>query len=118
MCHGNIVSWTGKKFKEIEDNEISTTNKTVTQMCQIKELAIMIGKYKPITYVSTLKGVCPCPELPVSPKLILPIPSGPKHMEKEFAVSPFLAKTLGTDMSFIPRPNRPLGAAPSKNEPV
>lgn len=65
-----------------------------------------------------LKGVSPWSKLPVSPKVILPIPSGPKHIEKELEVNPSLAKVLGTDTFLIPRPNKPLGAAPSKKEPV
>ncbi|PWA50330.1 transferase, Chloramphenicol acetyltransferase-like domain protein [Artemisia annua] len=43
---------------------------------------------------------------------------GLKHMENELAVRPLLAEMLGTDRFSIPSPNRPLGAAPSKNEPV
>lgn len=65
-----------------------------------------------------LNGVSPWSELPLSPKLILPIPFLPKHMEKEFATSPSFAKMLGTDILLIPSPNRPLGAAPSRKEPV
>lgn len=65
-----------------------------------------------------LNGVSSWPELPSSPKLILPVPSFPKHMEKESATSPSFAKMLGTDILPIPSPNRPLGAAPSKKEPV
>lgn len=66
----------------------------------------------------TSNGVSSWSELPLSPKLILPIPSLPKHMEKEFEVYPLLAKTLGTDKLSTPSPNRPLGAAPSRNAPV
>jgi len=50
--------------------------------------------------------------------VILPRPSDPKHIEKEFEVSPSLARILGTDSLPIPSPNRPFGAAPSKNAPV
>lgn len=39
-------------------------------------------------------------------------------MEKEFAASPLLAKVLGTDILSIPRPNKPLTAAPSRKSPV
>lgn len=67
---------------------------------------------------SILNGVSDWSELPLSPNLILPVPSGPKHIEKESAASPSLAKMLGTDNFSIPSPNRPLGAAPSKKEPV
>lgn len=70
------------------------------------------------TFLLKLMGVSPWPVLPLSPKFILPIPSGPKHIEKEFAERPLLAKMLGTDRLSIPSPNKPLGAAPSKNEPV
>lgn len=72
------------------------------------------------TYCDALRlnGVVPWSELPLSPKLILPTPSDPKHMEKEFEVRPCLAKTLGTDILSRPSPNRPFGAAPLKNEPV
>lgn len=65
-----------------------------------------------------LNGVFPWSELPLSPNLILPTPSYPKHMEKEFEVSPCLAKMLGTDMFSIPSPNKPFGAAPVRKEPV
>jgi hypothetical protein len=44
-----------------------------------------------------------------SPKLILPSPSDPKHIEKEFGPSPFLAKVLGTDIASRPSPSRPFG---------
>lgn len=73
-----------------------------------------------VTYCDDLRlnGVFPWSELPLSPNLILPVPSAPKHMEKEFEVSPSLAKMLGTDILSIPSPNRPFGAAPVKNEPV
>lgn len=54
----------------------------------------------------------------LSPKVILPRPSGPKHIENEFEVRPCLAKTLGTETLPIPSPKRPFGAAPSKNAPV
>lgn len=67
---------------------------------------------------SRLSGVSPWPGLPLSPKTILPIPSGPKHIEKEFAARPLPANMLGTDIFSIPSPNRPLGAAPVKNAPV
>ena len=53
-----------------------------------------------------------------SPKFILPIPSDPKHMEKEFGPSPWLAKMLGTDKSSVPSPSRPFGAIPSRKIPV
>lgn len=65
-----------------------------------------------------LKGVFPWSELPLSPNLILPTPSAPKHMENEFEVSPPLANMLGTEMLCIPSPSRPFGAAPLRNEPV
>lgn len=44
-----------------------------------------------------VNGVSLWSELPLFPKLILPAPSGPKHMEKEFEASRFLAKVLGTE---------------------
>jgi hypothetical protein len=56
--------------------------------------------------------------LPLSPKLILPIPSGLKHMENEPEVYPLCAKVLGTDILDMPSPNKPLGAPPVKKEPV
>lgn len=65
-----------------------------------------------------LNGVSLWSELPLFPKLILPIPSSPKHIEKEFEARPFLAKMLGTDMLSMPSPNRPFGAAPDKKVPV
>ena len=65
-----------------------------------------------------VKGVSLWSELPLSPKLILPVPSGPKHMEKEFGPSPSVAKVLGTDIGSRPSPSRPFGAAPSKKIPV
>jgi hypothetical protein len=73
-----------------------------------------------ITYCDdlTLNEVLLWPELPISPNFILPIPSGPKHMEKEFEASPNFAKVLGTDIPSIPSPKRPFGAAPSKKVPV
>jgi hypothetical protein len=52
------------------------------------------------------------------PKLILPMPSRPKHMENESAVNPSLDNMLGTDIFSIPSPNKPLGAATSKNDPL
>jgi len=64
------------------------------------------------------RGVSSWSELPWSPKLILPIPSRPKHIEKELDVRPFCAKMLGTETSSIPSPKRPLGAAASRNDPV
>lgn len=57
-------------------------------------------------------------ELPLCPKVILPKPSRPKHMEKEFEVNPLLDKMLGTDIFSMPSPNKPLGAALRRNEPV
>lgn len=54
----------------------------------------------------------------MSPKLILPWPSSPKHMEKELGATPSLASKLGTDILSIPRPSRPLGAALPRNDPV
>lgn len=39
-------------------------------------------------------------------------------MEKESAVKPSLDKMLGTDIFSKPSPNKPLGAAMSRNEPV
>jgi len=50
--------------------------------------------------------------------VILPAPSGPKHIEKEFEISPSLARILGTDILSNPSPNRPFGAAPFRNTPV
>lgn len=56
--------------------------------------------------------------LPIFPKVILPIPSWPKHIEKEFAAIPAADKMLGTDDLSIPSPNKPLGAAAPRKEPV
>lgn len=67
---------------------------------------------------STLNGVVFWSGAPLSPNSILPIPSRPKHIEKEFAASPLLARMLGTDILSIPSPNRPLTAAPSIKSPV
>jgi len=44
--------------------------------------------------------------------VILPAPSDPKHIEKEFEMSPSLARMLGTDLLSIPSPNRPFGSPP------
>ena len=66
----------------------------------------------------TVNDVSFCSEAPLSPKFILPIPSDPKHMEKEFGPSPWLAKMLGTDKSSVPSPSRPFGAIPSRKIPV
>lgn len=63
-------------------------------------------------------GVSRWSTLPLSPKLILPAPSFPKHIENEFAAIPSFASMLGTDMSSKPSPKRPFGAAPSWNTPV
>lgn len=63
-------------------------------------------------------GVSRWSTLPLSPKLILPAPSFPKHIENEFAAIPSFANTLGTDMSSKPSPKSPFGAAPSWNTPV
>jgi hypothetical protein len=65
-----------------------------------------------------LNGVFPWSELPVSPNVILPEPSDPKHIEKESEISPFWARMLGTDTFSIPSPNKPFGAAPFRNTPV
>ena len=65
-----------------------------------------------------MNGVAFWSEVPLSPKFILPITSDPKHMEKEFGPSPFLAKVLGTDMLLRPSPIRPFGAPPSRKIPV
>jgi hypothetical protein len=67
-----------------------------------------------------LNGVFPWSKLLVllSPNVILPKPSSPKHIEKEFEVKPCLAKILGTDTSLIPSPNKPFGAAPFRKAPV
>lgn len=67
---------------------------------------------------STLNGVSSWSKLPLSPKLILPISSCPKHIEKEFDVNPALDKMLGTDTFSIPSPSKPLGAACSRKAPV
>lgn len=69
-------------------------------------------------WLSILNGVSDWFELPLSPKLILPEPSLPKHIEKEFEASPLFAKMLGTELFSKPSPNRPFGAAPSRKEPV
>lgn len=51
---------------------------------------------------------------PRSPNRILPESSSRKHKEKEFRISPVLARELGTEMSPNPKPRRPSGAIPSK----
>jgi len=63
--------------------------------------------------VSRLNGVFLWSGLPLSPNVILPEPRDPKHIEKEFEMSPSLARMLGTDLLSIPSPNRPFGIPPS-----
>ena len=67
---------------------------------------------------STVNDVSFCSEVPLSPKFILPVPSDPKHMEKEFGPSPFLAMVLGTDILPGRSPSRPFGANPFRKLPV
>lgn len=57
--------------------------------------------------LSILNGVSSWSKLPLSPKLILPIPSTPKHMEKESNMIPLLDKMLGTEVFPIPSPKIP-----------
>ena len=65
-----------------------------------------------------MNGVSFWSEVPLSPKFILPIPSDPKHMEKEFGPSPFLAMVLGTDILPRSSPSRPFGTSPFRKIPV
>lgn len=55
---------------------------------------------------------------PASPKVIIPDPSELMHMLNESTICPVLASLLGTEMSVIPRPISPSGAAPFKRDPV
>ena len=67
---------------------------------------------------SAVNDVSFCSEVPLSAKFILPIPSDPKHMEKEFGPCPLLAMVLGTDILSRPSPSRPFGADPLSKIPV
>ena len=66
----------------------------------------------------TVNDVSFCSEVPLSPKFILPVPSDPKHIEKELGPSPFLAMVLGTDILPRSSPSRPFGANPFRKIPV
>jgi len=57
-------------------------------------------------------------KLALSPKLICPVPSLPKHTEKESAIKPSRDSILGTDIFSWPSPNKPFGSATSRKEPV
>lgn len=115
-----------QKYAIIAQNYASITqncaswscSRDAVQTCQLENYPTACIKESTYYELSTLNGVSSWPALPLSPKLILPIPSLPKHMEKEFEVSPLLDKMLGTDVFFIPSPKRPLGAAASRNDPV
>lgn len=50
--------------------------------------------------------------IPISPKNNLPESSPLKHIEKEFLLSPSLARKLGIEISPGPRPITPSGATP------
>ena len=62
-----------------------------------------------------LNGVSSWSELPLSPKLIVPFPFRPKHIEKEFEATPALANMFGTAMSAIASPIIPFTAVSSSN---
>lgn len=63
-----------------------------------------------------VNGVSSWSELPLSPKLIVPFPLRPKHIEKEFEATPASANMVGTAMSATPSPIMPFTAA-SWNSP-
>lgn len=65
-----------------------------------------------------IMGVVSWPGGPASPKVIIPDPSELMHMLNESTICPVLASLLGTEMSVIPRPISPSGAAPFKRDPV
>lgn len=65
-----------------------------------------------------IMGVVCWPVGPASPKVIIPDPSELMHMLNESTICPVLASLLGTEMSVIPRPISPSGAAPFKRDPV
>lgn len=62
-----------------------------------------------------LNGVSSWSELPLSPKLIVPFPFRPKHIEKEFEATPALANMVGTAMFAIASPIIPFTADSSNN---
>lgn len=62
-----------------------------------------------------LNGVSSWSELPLSPKLIVPFPFRPKHIEKEFEATPALANMFGTAMFAIASPIIPFTAVFSNN---
>jgi hypothetical protein len=70
------------------------------------------------TLVILTSGVLGCSGGPLSPKMILPEESKSKHMEKEFCVTPCLAKVLGTEISDTPSPRRPSDPVPCRKLPV
>lgn len=57
-----------------------------------------------------LNGVSSWSELPLSPKLIVPFPLEPKHIEKESEVTPALTNMFGTARSAIASPIIPFTA--------
>ena len=65
-----------------------------------------------------IMGVVCWPAGPASPKVIIPDPSELMHMLNESTICPVLASLLGTEISVIPRPISPSGAAPFKRDPV
>lgn len=116
LSDSDVVSWTGEIIPK------GKLEPTRTEL--ISEIIDVNLKWACQAVTSThcdclrLNGVSLWSALPLSPNLILPRPSDPKHMEKEFEVCPSFAKMLGTDISSIPSPIKPFGAAPSKNVPV
>lgn len=60
-------------------------------------------------------GVSCWSELPLSPKLIVPFPLGPKHIEKESDATPALTNMFGTAMSAIASPIIPFTATSWNN---
>lgn len=96
----------------------SFSKRIESQIFHILRIWIYLQVKSSYKFTMVLKGVSLWPDVPMSPKSILPWPSYPKHMENESEVSPWLAKKLGTDIFSIPSPIRPLGAALSANIPV
>lgn len=62
-----------------------------------------------------LNGVSSWSELPLSPKLIVPFPLRPKHIEKESEATPALANMFGTARSAIDNPIIPFTATSWNN---
>ena len=63
------------------------------------------------------KGVVCCIDNPLSPKNIVPEPSGWKHIENEFLTKFDLANEFGKAIAPNPNPKSPSGAPPSKKFP-